>query len=90
MKVLDITTYLSDYLSESLAEEVDKTVISEMKEWMKGLNFKSNTELLRKHFPKLTTDDACNVLGIENKDLCEDINLKSKIRNAKLKQILDF
>lgn len=86
------------YLSNILADELDESIVSNMKlthrtsrRWtrrMRRINYDSNVSILKKNFPKLTNDEACELLGIELDDLYKDIDLKAIIRNAKLDRIL--
>lgn len=76
------------YLSNIFGDELDESIVSNMKLWMRRINYDSNVSILKKNFPKLTNDEACELLGIEKSDLYKDIDLKAIIRNAKLDRIL--
>ncbi len=87
------------YLSNILADELDESIVSNMKSRpgedmprrsrrMRRINYDSNVSILKKNFPKLTNDEACELLGIELDDLYKDIDLKAIIRNVKLDRIL--
>jgi hypothetical protein len=47
-----------------------------------------NLIFLHSHFPNITTQAACGILGINQSDLYQDINLGAIIRNYKINSIL--
>ncbi len=63
---------LTEFEFEQLAKEV----------------IQGNLIFLHAHFPDITTQEACDILGIDQGELYQDINLSGIIREYKINSVL--